>query len=93
MNERFRSVEPINEKKDCEVLLLTGLTGSGKTTWAKKHIEDNPNKLFNLLNIENVLNKMKVRQIVCIFPRFHFNHSSIMFSFKFVNRSTEVYQR
>jgi len=37
------------------------LNGSGKTTWAKKYIEENPKKDFNLLNIEYVLSKMTVR--------------------------------
>lgn len=56
--DRIRTSEPIVDKSQCEVLLLSGLTGSGTTTWAKKHLEENPNKNFNLLNVEYVLSKM-----------------------------------
>jgi len=61
LNDRIRTSEPILEKHDCQVLLLSGLNGSGKTTWAKKYIEDNPTKHFYLINVESVLNKMAVR--------------------------------
>jgi heterogeneous nuclear ribonucleoprotein U-like protein 1 len=60
LNDRIRSSEPIPEKNDCQVLLLSGLNGSGKTTWAKKYIAENPMKHFELINVESVLNKMAV---------------------------------
>jgi heterogeneous nuclear ribonucleoprotein U-like protein 1 len=60
LNDRIRSSEPISEKNDCQVLLLSGLNGSGKTTWAKKYIVENPTKHFELINVESVLNKMAV---------------------------------
>jgi len=60
LNDRIRCSEPILEKNDCQVLLLSGLNGSGKTTWAKKYIEENPTKHFELINVESVLNKMAV---------------------------------
>ena len=60
LNERVRSSEPILEKTDCQVILLSGLNGSGKTTWAKKYIEENLIKYFNLINVEYVLSKMTV---------------------------------
>ncbi|CAF3967015.1 unnamed protein product [Rotaria sordida] len=60
LNERIRSSEPILEKNDCHVILLSGLIGSGKTTWANKYIEDNPIKNFNLINAEYVLGKMAI---------------------------------
>ncbi len=60
LNERVRSSEPILEKTDCQVILLSGLNGAGKTTWAKKYIEENLTKNFNLINVEYVLSKMAV---------------------------------
>ncbi|CAF0841442.1 unnamed protein product [Adineta steineri] len=60
LSDRIRTCEPILEKNQCEIILLSGLNGSGKTTWAKKHIEENPKKDFNLLNIEYVLSKMTI---------------------------------
>ena len=65
LNDRIRSSEPILEKSDCHVVLLSGLNGSGKTTWAKKYIEDNPTKHFQLINAESVLNKMTVGRKFC----------------------------
>lgn len=58
--ERIRRSEPIVEKNQCQVLLLSGLNGSGKSTWAKKFIGENPTKDWNLINIEHVLSKMTV---------------------------------
>jgi heterogeneous nuclear ribonucleoprotein U-like protein 1 len=60
LSDRIHCSEPILEKNECQVVLLSGLNGSGKTTWAKKYIEENPKKDFNLLNIEYVLSKMTV---------------------------------
>lgn len=60
MNERIRGSEPVVEKIDCQVVLLSGLYGCGKTTWAKKYLEDNPTKHFELLNVESILNRMTV---------------------------------
>ena len=60
LSNRIRCVESIPEKADCQVILLSGLIGSGKTTWAEKYIEENSNRNFNLLNIEHVLSKMAV---------------------------------
>ncbi len=60
LSDRIRCSEPILEKNECQVVLLSGLNGSGKTNWAKKYIEENPKKNFNLLNIEYVFSKMAV---------------------------------
>ncbi|CAF3753816.1 unnamed protein product [Rotaria sp. Silwood1] len=60
LNERIHCSKPILEKNDCHVILLSGLIGSGKTTWANKYIEDNPTKNFNLINVEYVLRKMTI---------------------------------
>lgn len=62
LHERIR-LESINEEKDCNVILLSGLTGSGKTTWAKKYMEQHATKCFKLINVEYVLSKMTV----CLF--------------------------
>ncbi len=60
LSDRIRSSEPIVEKNECQVLLLSGLNGAGKTTWAKKYIEENPTKNFHLINAESVLSQMAV---------------------------------
>lgn len=60
LNERIRGSEPVVEKSNCQVVLLSGLYGCGKTTWARKYLEENPTKHFELINVESVLNRMTV---------------------------------
>jgi len=39
---------------------MVGLPASGKTTWVKKYIAENPDKNYNVLGTNVVLDKMKV---------------------------------
>lgn len=47
-------------RKDCEVILLIGLPGVGKTFWANNHANENNDKHYNILGIQNLLSKMTV---------------------------------
>ena len=47
-------------RKDCEVLLMIGLPGAGKTFWAEKYSRANPEKRYNILGTNNLINRMKV---------------------------------
>lgn len=42
--------------------MLCGLPCSGKTTWVKNHIETHPEKMYNVIGIEFVINRMKVNK-------------------------------
>ena len=44
-----------------QTLLMVGLPGAGKTYWAEKHRKENPEKRFNILGTNNLLDRMKVQ--------------------------------
>lgn len=54
-----RTPLPPKTAEECEVLLMIGLPGTGKTTWAKKHTEDNPEKRFLHLSTEALIPQLK----------------------------------
>jgi len=42
------------------MIMLIGLPGSGKTTWVNKHVEENPDKRYNVIGTSVLLERMKV---------------------------------
>ncbi|XP_056126191.1 heterogeneous nuclear ribonucleoprotein U-like protein 1 [Rhinichthys klamathensis goyatoka] len=60
MENRVRGTIGPTNKSDCEVLMMVGLPACGKTTWASKHAEMNPEKKFNILGTNAIMEKMKV---------------------------------
>lgn len=40
--------------------MMVGLPACGKTTWAIKHAETNPEKKYNILGTNAIMDKMKV---------------------------------
>ncbi|XP_075693396.1 heterogeneous nuclear ribonucleoprotein U-like protein 2 [Rhinoderma darwinii] len=54
-----RTPLPPKTTEECEVILMIGLPGTGKTTWAQKHIEDNPEKQFLHLSTEALITQLK----------------------------------
>ncbi|MCO5597100.1 hypothetical protein L7F22_051174 [Adiantum nelumboides] len=49
---------------DGEVIMMVGLPGSGKTTWAQKWVREHPNKRYVLLGTNLALDQMKVPNLV-----------------------------
>ncbi|KAL7299921.1 hypothetical protein TKK_0007243 [Trichogramma kaykai] len=60
VNDRIVGPRRPTKRDECEVILLCGLPFSGKTDWAEKHMAEYPDKLYTVLGISNLLDKMKV---------------------------------
>ncbi len=59
---RSRGMARIAKREDCEMILLVGLPAAGKTTWANKHREANPDKRYYVIGTSALLERMKVRR-------------------------------
>ncbi|XP_050592147.1 heterogeneous nuclear ribonucleoprotein U-like protein 2 isoform X1 [Bombus affinis] len=48
------------ERKDeCEVIMMCGLPACGKSTWATQYAAQHPQKMYNILGLSSLINKMK----------------------------------
>ncbi|XP_071997301.1 heterogeneous nuclear ribonucleoprotein U isoform X3 [Engystomops pustulosus] len=59
LEDRERGPLGPEQKKDCEVIMMIGLPGAGKTTWVNKQVEENPGK-YNVLGTNNIMDRMMV---------------------------------
>ncbi|XP_041353228.1 heterogeneous nuclear ribonucleoprotein U-like protein 1 isoform X2 [Gigantopelta aegis] len=59
-DKRVRGSTPPAKKEDCEILMMVGLPGAGKTHWAEKHTAANPDNKYFVLGTNNIIDKMKV---------------------------------
>eukprot|EP00057_Strongylocentrotus_purpuratus_P020501 XP_011674975.1 PREDICTED: heterogeneous nuclear ribonucleoprotein U-like protein 1 isoform X2 [Strongylocentrotus purpuratus] len=55
-----RGPKPPATKKDCELLMMVGLPGSGKTTWTIKACKEMTDKKYYILGTNLIMDKMKV---------------------------------
>ncbi len=46
--------------------MMVGLSGSGKTTWAKKYCKENPKKHFVIMGTNQLMEEMKVEVLSMI---------------------------
>ena len=51
---------PPASREECEILMMIGLPGAGKTYWAEQHKRNNREKNFNILGTNNLIDKMRV---------------------------------
>jgi len=50
----------IGSKAECELIMMVGLPGSGKSTWVNKHVEENMDKHYNIISTNEMFKKMTV---------------------------------
>ncbi|XP_033330942.2 uncharacterized protein LOC117222977 [Megalopta genalis] len=46
-------------KEECEVIMMCGLPACGKTTWATIHAAEHPHKMYNILGLGSLIDKIK----------------------------------
>jgi len=59
-NERTRGSPRIQSREECEMIMMIGLPGSGKTTWVNKHVSENSGKQYNVISTTTMIEKMTV---------------------------------
>lgn len=60
LEDRVRGTRAPASKADCKMIMMCGLPGSGKTTWANKFCSENIEHKYNILGTNAFLDKMKV---------------------------------
>ncbi|XP_045072636.1 heterogeneous nuclear ribonucleoprotein U-like protein 1 [Coregonus clupeaformis] len=60
IEDRTRGAVGPASKAGCEILMMVGLPACGKSTWASKHAESHPEKKYNILGTNAIMEKMKV---------------------------------
>ncbi|XP_061575879.1 heterogeneous nuclear ribonucleoprotein U-like protein 1 isoform X2 [Cololabis saira] len=60
LEDKIRGTKGPVSKAECEILMMVGLPACGKTTWASKHAASNPDKKYNILGTNAIMDKMKV---------------------------------
>ncbi|XP_063773881.1 heterogeneous nuclear ribonucleoprotein U isoform X1 [Pseudophryne corroboree] len=59
LEDRVRGPIGPEQKKDCEVIMMIGLPGAGKTSWVTKQVSENPGK-YNVLGTNSIMERMMV---------------------------------
>ncbi|KAK3091275.1 hypothetical protein FSP39_018519 [Pinctada imbricata] len=58
--EKIPGRQPPAKKSDCEMIMIIGLPGAGKTTFGMKMQKDYPEKRYNIIGTDTLIDKMKV---------------------------------
>ncbi|XP_023030669.1 heterogeneous nuclear ribonucleoprotein U-like protein 2 isoform X2 [Drosophila willistoni] len=60
VEERILGPQRAESRKECEVILLVGLPGSGKTHWTQNHVSENPAKRYEVIGPDSIIAKMTI---------------------------------
>ncbi|XP_077971130.1 uncharacterized protein LOC120346575 isoform X2 [Styela clava] len=58
---RVPAISAPKSKHDCEVIMMVGLPGVGKSTWATNYSKIHPSKKYNILGTDAIIDKMRVQ--------------------------------
>ena len=58
--ERERGNPRMSRRDECEMIMMIGLPGSGKTYWVDQYVADHPDKQYNVVSTTTMINKMTV---------------------------------
>ena len=50
----------MNSGSVLQIIMIVGLPGAGKTTWALKTQKEKPEKRYNIIGTDTLIDKMKV---------------------------------
>ncbi|ELU18138.1 hypothetical protein CAPTEDRAFT_184820 [Capitella teleta] len=60
LEERVRGMLSPARKAECEIIMIVGLPGAGKTTWSLKMSKEQPDKRYNVIGTDTLIDKMRV---------------------------------
>ncbi|KAL8609349.1 hypothetical protein ACOMHN_008143 [Nucella lapillus] len=60
VSERVRGMKSPERKADCEMVMIVGLPGVGKTTWGINMQKNHPEKRYNIIGTDTLIDKMRV---------------------------------
>lgn len=60
VEDKVAGTPRIAKREECEMIMMVGLSGAGKTTWVEKHVAENPDKHYNVISTTEMFKKMTV---------------------------------